>query len=460
MNFGFKGLSKKLLSSMVWAGILFSVNGCESWWLEKSGSKTDAPQELRLAVINQPFTYQEIYQVKLGYEYELLQNFAQEAGYKIKVTVFNNQQEVIQAVEKGTADIGAARLPAYVIRSSATLAGPAYDEDKLSLICHKKQKVDFNFIGNLSHTNSFRLVTSSKFVDPGLSERMKRIAPHLQIKTQTAASAVQIFREIKSRRQDCTVMDRLEAKYYLRFFPELKVLKDIPQSRVYSFAINRDQSGLERQMRIWMTKAARKQFLTLTKKIAKLNIEELHQLDVAKFMRAKNHVLPMYQAWFRKHGKEFDIPWQLAAAVAYQESGWNPDAKSFTGVRGFMQLTQETAEHLGVEDRMDPEQSIWGGVKYLKILLDRQPHDIPWNDRMSLALATYNVGPAHMQDAQALAVRLGKNPYSWQDLQTVLPLLSESSYLEYFKYGKARGQEPVDFVHRVFAYLDLMSAKI
>ena len=446
---------------MVWAGILFSVNGCESWWLEKHSGAAEIPeQELRLAVINQPFTYQKSYQMELGYEYELLQSFAHDVGYKLKISVLKDQQEVIAAVANGDADIGAARLADFMVRGSQVLAGPAYDEDKLSLICHKKQKVAFGFMGNISDQNSFRLVTSSKFVDPALALRLKKIAPQLKIKTQSSASAMQLFREIKQRKQDCTVMDRLEAKYYLRFFSELKIFKNIPMSRTYTFAINNNQIALERQMRVWMTKAARRQLLSQTKKLAKLKIEELHHLDVAKFMRDKNSKLPMYKAWFRKHGREFDIPWQLAAAVAYQESHWNPDAKSFTGVQGFMQLTRETALHLGVEDRMDPEQSIWGGVKYLKILLDRQPKNIPWNDRMSIALATYNVGPAHMQDAQALAIRLGKNPHSWRELQTVLPLLSEASYFEYFKYGKARGQEPVDFVHRVFAYLDLMSAKI
>lgn len=446
---------------MVWVGVFTSVIGCESWWLENQANGQMNPRQvLRIAVINQPFTYQKIYQIELGYEYELIQSFAADMGYDVRVQVLNNRQQVIEAVESGKADIGAARFPDFAIRNSHAILGPAYDEDKLSLVCHKKQNVNFNFLGNIASENSFRLITSSKYIDPRWSERLTRTHSNITVKNITAASAMQVLRELKERRQDCTVMDRLEAKYYLRFFPQLKVLKEIPQTRNYNFLISQDKADLEREMRVWMTKAARRQYLSQTKKIVKLKIEELHQIDVQQFLVAKNDVLPLYQSFFKKHSREFGIPWQLAAAVAYQESHWNPDARSFTGVRGFMQLTQETAEHLGVEDRSDPEQSIWGGVKYLKMLLDRQPKDLPWRDRMSLALATYNVGPAHMEDAQALALRLGKNPYSWRDLQTILPLLSEASYIEYFKYGKARGQEPVDFVHRVFAYLDLMSAKI
>ncbi len=452
---------KKLLGAMVCGGIILSVNACDSWWLSEATRGELRPQRLlKVAVIQQPFTYQKINQMEMGYEFELLQSFAQEFDYEIEIQVLKNQNEVISTVEKGDADIGAARLPDFVIERSKALRGPSYDEDRLALVCHRKQKVSFNFLGSLSKNNSFRLITSAKYVDPRWSSKLQQSNPEIKVRSLESASAMQLLREVQKRKQDCTILDRLEAKYYQRFFSQVKVLKEIPLSRAYTFVVDKANPSLERELRVWTTKAARRQQLSQAKKIAKLKTEELHHQDVQKFMNAKNHVLPLYRSWFRKHSKEFDIPWQLAAAVAYQESHWNPDAKSFTGVQGFMQLTRETARHLGVEDRMDPEQSIWGGVKYLKMLLDRQPKDIPSRDRLSIALATYNVGPAHMQDAQKLAIHLGKNPYSWKDLQSVLPLLAEQSYLEYLKYGKARGQEPVDFVHRVFAYLDLMSAKI
>jgi membrane-bound lytic murein transglycosylase F len=121
-----------------------------------------------------------------------------------------------------------------------------------------------------------------------------------------------------------------------------------------------------------------------------------------------------------------------------------------------MQLTQETAEYLGVEDRTDLSQSIWGGIKYLKVLLNRQPKGLPFQEKLALALATYNVGPAHMEDAQRLAKKMKKNPYLWNDLKQVLPLLANEEHLPELKYGPARGQEPVDYVHKVFAYLELI----
>jgi membrane-bound lytic murein transglycosylase F len=168
--------------------------------------------------------------------------------------------------------------------------------------------------------------------------------------------------------------------------------------------------------------------------------------------------LPQYQSAFKKAGRDHNLPWQLVASVAYQESHWNPDARSFTGVRGLMQLTTETALHLGVEDRTDPEQSIKGGSKYLRTLYNGTPRGLNSKDRMALALAAYNVGLAHLKDAQKLAEKMGKNPNSWRQLREVLPLLADPEYAEQLQYGTARGHETVEFVERVKSFYSLMNS--
>ncbi|MNL18002.1 Membrane-bound lytic murein transglycosylase F precursor [compost metagenome] len=146
------------------------------------------------------------------------------------------------------------------------------------------------------------------------------------------------------------------------------------------------------------------------------------------------------------------------ASVAYQESHWNPDARSFTGVRGLMQLTADTADHVGIEDRTDPLQSIWGGTKYLRYLLNKIPKHINSKDRLALALAAYNVGYAHLRDAQKLAIRMGRNPHSWRHMREILPLLANPEYAAELEYGSARGYETVDFVERVKSFYNLMNS--
>ncbi len=248
--------------------------------------------------------------------------------------------------------------------------------------------------------------------------------------------------------------------HFLRVFPELKIVKDISPAHSFYFLISKTRPELSQKIRRWISHAAHRQLLSQFKNRAKGPLKDLSNGEIRRFLLDRNKLLPQYGLLFKKHSKPFGLPWQLTAAVAYQESKWNPEAESFTGVKGFMQLTEETAEHLGVEDRLDVEQSIWGGAKYLKMLLDRQPKGLPFREKLALALATYNVGPAHMIDAQNLAHKLGKNPYSWKDLREVLPLLEERKYLPELKYGPARGQEPVIYVQRVLAYLDLISVQI
>ncbi len=166
--------------------------------------------------------------------------------------------------------------------------------------------------------------------------------------------------------------------------------------------------------------------------------------------------LPLYRKWFEESGKRYNIPWTLLAAQSYQESHWNSRAKSPTGVRGLMMLTQNTARAMGVTNRLDPRQSIFGGARYLASLMDRIPATVHPNNRYLFALAAYNVGFGHLTDARNLAQELGKNPDSWHDLKTVLPLLSQPKYYSKLPFGYARGMEPVRYVDRIVNYQDIL----
>ncbi len=122
-----------------------------------------------------------------------------------------------------------------------------------------------------------------------------------------------------------------------------------------------------------------------------------------------------------------DLDWQLLAAISYQESKWDPNAVSPTGVRGLMMLTNATAAAMGVRDRTNPEQSIKGGAAYIKQVLNNIPDSVPQPDRTWMALAGYNMGPAHVNAARRLTARLGQNPDSWQDVAANLPRLVQEN---------------------------------
>jgi membrane-bound lytic murein transglycosylase F len=166
--------------------------------------------------------------------------------------------------------------------------------------------------------------------------------------------------------------------------------------------------------------------------------------------------LPRFQELFTKASSDHNVSWTLLAAIAYQESHWNPNAKSFTGVRGLMMLTNNTAKMLGVEDRVDPAQSIDGGTRHIIDMIKLVPPEVEGENRLKFALAAYNVGMAHISDAMLLAKKINLNENVWSDLKKVLPLLAQKKYYKDLKYGYARGDEPVKYVESIYNYKDIL----
>ena len=161
--------------------------------------------------------------------------------------------------------------------------------------------------------------------------------------------------------------------------------------------------------------------------------------------------LPRYRVDFEEAARRNGLDWRLLAAVGYQESRWNPQAESPTGVRGLMMLTTDTALDLGV-DRNDGAQSIVGAGRLLQSLFEQLPPQIHEPDRTAMVLAAYNQGIGHLLDARDVVVNLGGDPDSCSDVRKALPLLSDADWQKTTKYGAARGSEAVAFVDGVRLY--------
>ena len=160
--------------------------------------------------------------------------------------------------------------------------------------------------------------------------------------------------------------------------------------------------------------------------------------------------MPDLKPLFEKYAQEID--WRLLAAISYQESHWDAQATSPTGVRGLMMLTKNTAQSLGLTDRTDAEQSISGGARYLQDMMSKVPDTVPEGERIWFALAAYNMGYAHMLDARALTVKTKGNPDSWADVKQRLPLLSQKPWYKKLTYGYARGHEAYAYVENIRKY--------
>jgi membrane-bound lytic murein transglycosylase F len=159
---------------------------------------------------------------------------------------------------------------------------------------------------------------------------------------------------------------------------------------------------------------------------------------------------------FRKYAKKYDLDWRMLVAIGYQESLLNPDAVSPTGVRGLMMLTRKTAKEMGIKNRLDPENSIKGGAKYFDITRKSIPDEVKEPDRTWFALAAYNVGFYHLEDARIITEKRGLDPNKWLDVKTSLPLLAQRKWYKDTKYGYARGWEPVRYVENIRSYYDIL----
>ena len=183
----------------------------------------------------------------------------------------------------------------------------------------------------------------------------------------------------------------------------------------------------------------------------------LNNFEKSKFDKLLNEKFLLYENLFKKAGEENNVEWELLAAISFQESQWDPRAKSNMGVRGMMMVTLETAAIVGVKNRLDPEQSINGGSKYIATLLEKNIFGKSQSDQLAISLASYNLGPTNIIN---IAQTIDKEPDQmiWEDFVSVLKNLSGEDVNLVDKNGYKRGQQAIDYVHRVEDYYKLMIA--
>ncbi len=188
--------------------------------------------------------------------------------------------------------------------------------------------------------------------------------------------------------------------------------------------------------------------------------KRLTLIDSAAFIDEIENNLPKYRSMFEEAAHWTGLEWQLIAALAYQESHWDPLATSFTNVRGMMMLTEDTADQMHVSDRLDPRQSILAGARYLASLRDRLPLRIAEPDRTWMALAAYNQGFGHLEDARVLTQRMGLDSDRWVNVKKWMPKLNEPEHFENLKHGYARGGEAVILVENIRMYYNMIKRTV
>jgi membrane-bound lytic murein transglycosylase F len=241
-----------------------------------------------------------------------------------------------------------------------------------------------------------------------------------------------------------------------RYYPQLRIHFAIEQGQRLAWALHPQHQHLLAAVERWFARPETAALLQRLKQHYYGHLKVFDYVDLVQYHNRVRHRLPRYRDHFEEAAEKHGLDWRLVAAQSYQESHWDPNAVSFTGVRGLMMLTQKTADTLGVKSRVDPRQSIEGGVRYLAQIHKRLGEDVSEPDRTYMALAAYNVGWGHLEDARMLAEKMEKDANSWQDVSAMLPLLRQKKYYRNLPHGYARGTEPVRYVDRIKTYYGIL----
>lgn len=365
----------------------------------------------------------------------------------------DSTSDVIKALEEGTAHLAAAGLTHRPSRNERFTQGPAHNEVTEQLVCHREGRPLPRLPEDIAGL-AIKVTADSSYV-----ETLNELADdHEGIVFSTSDQTTEVLlSRVAEQRFDCTVADSNIVQVTRRHWPNLEVAMNLTQGQNLGWYLPQGADALANTAREWMNSRDGDETIMAVENKYYSYIGEFDFVDLRALTRRIEDRLPEFKDEFLKAEKKTGMPAELLAALSYQESHWDPDAVSPTGVRGIMMLTQRTAKSLGVENRLDPEQAIDGGARYLADRHRRLPETIPEPDRTFLALASYNIGRGHLLDARQLARDLDRNPDSWKDMREVLPLKADKRYYPSTRYGYARGYEPVHYVQRIRNYKDVIS---
>ncbi|MGP9569149.1 membrane-bound lytic murein transglycosylase MltF [Halomonas sp. AOP5-B2-8] len=400
---------------------------------------------------NTPTTYYEGRQGPTGFEYELMHRFADYLGVSLNLNASHHPESVLPAVREN-GDLGAATLPLFPNTPGIHYSRPIIQMQPL--VVYRR---GLNGIREPGDLVGLELGTLSEAGTSDALRDLQRRYPTLSWKESHELEVAELLARVENGTLDAAVIFEHQFRLNRLFFPNVErgfTLGD-PLSMAWAVPSGRGLGLLE----------AANSFLqglqedgTLDRLISRYfgHDDYLEYVGTRTFLDHLDSRLPQYTALFQQAAQETEFDWKLLAAVGYQESHWDREAVSPTGVKGLMMLTNPTASEMGVSDRTDPAQSIDGGARYLRSIKDRLPESITGDDRLFMAMAAYNVGLGHLYDARKIVEMRGGNSDRWDDVRAALPLLQQREWHSQTRHGYARGGEPVIYVRNIRRYYEMI----
>ena len=411
--------------------------------------------ELVVLTLNGPTTYfLGADDEAMGFEHDLVTAFAHQQGWTVRFVVVDSLDSLHARLARGEAHIAAAALTPLVEKIGGVRTGPVYERLRQWLVCGAQVTPIPRSAADLG---GLRVEVVGGSAGAQWAQNLRPASLGRGIRHMEEATPGELLERVSHGLSDCTVSDERNLAIERNYLTGLDSVFEVAEPQHLAWLVSpRLESGFTQRLQRFFGKAESAGLVAQLRERYFGHVSRLAEVDVLSILRLRTERLPALKAHFHLAERKTGIDWRLLAALAYQESQWDPHARSFTSVRGIMMLTEQTAEHLGVEDRTDPRESILGGARYLQELRAALPEAVAEPDRTWLALASYNIGSGHLEDAMRLARKQGKDPHKWKDLKEVLPLLSNPRIAAGLPHGYARGAEARALTENVRIYYDIL----
>ncbi len=393
-----------------------------------------------------------------GLEYDLAKAFVKflDTDKEFEFIVADSIEEVIASIINGKADIAASDLTVTSARKQLiNFSIPYQDIQQQVVYSNKATRKPAKSVTGLIDAKTV-VPASSSFV-----ERLKQFQkeePALNWQSREDTHSETLLEDVAAGKIQYTVADNHLVSVLKNYFPSLRVAFPLgkPEKIAWGFSKTSDPALLLQANAFFSEIRHSGKLRNLIDRYHG-NTNRLQPVDIKAFLARSRSRLPQYKKLFKEAQESTNLDWRLLASVSYQESHWDTYSTSPTKVRGLMMLTQATSDKMGVTDRLDPKQSIPAGAKYLNLMIEKFPARIPQPDRTYMALASYNIGYAHVEDGRVLAQRLGLNPDSWVDVKKALGKLRDPKHYAKAKYGYCRCAQPIIYVESIRSYYNIMT---
>jgi membrane-bound lytic murein transglycosylase F len=441
----------KVVTVSLFFCMLMMLNACQKQDTSASLTRILERGYINVGTIYGPTNYYLHADEFIGFEYELAKRYAESINVELRIVPTYTLDELFIKLNTGEVDVLAAGLAVTEKRRQRFRFAPSYQKVSQKLV-FKQGKVRPRKVNDL--TGKLVVTSSSSYVEN--LEGLKALHNELTWVETNEFDSEELLVKVLDEEIDYTVIDSNSLAINRRYYPEISIGFSIkkPDSLAWMVSKHSKDDILASLIEFFGEVHHDGTLLALDDKYYG-HIEDFDYVDTRTFIKAVEKTLPKFKPLFKRYAQ--DIDWRLLAAISYQESHWRPKARSHTGVRGMMMLTLATAKQMGITSRLDTEQSIRGGSKYFRRMINRIPDRIPTPDRIWFALASYNVGFGHLNDARIITQSQGGDPDRWVEVKTRLPLLQQKKYYKSTKYGYARGEEPVRYVENIRRYYDTLT---